>query len=83
MGRALDLHPLTVITVILAAGSIAGFLGILFAVPFYAVIKTIIIHFYQTYVIQKKIKRMHYFNSYKTEARCKTSLPFYPTSNWQ
>lgn len=49
MGRALDLHPLTVITVILAAGSIAGFLGILFAVPFYAVIKTIFIHFYKMY----------------------------------
>lgn len=48
MGRVLALHPLTVITVILAAGSIAGFLGILFAVPFYAVIKTIVIHFYQT-----------------------------------
>ncbi len=56
MGRALDLHPLTVITVILAAGSIAGFLGILFAVPFYAVIKTIIIHFYKTYVNSKKNK---------------------------
>ncbi|WP_337969582.1 AI-2E family transporter [Virgibacillus salexigens] len=54
MGHALDLHPLTVITVILAAGSIAGFLGILFAVPFYSVVKTIIIHFYQTYVDSKK-----------------------------
>ncbi|WP_430790067.1 AI-2E family transporter [Virgibacillus flavescens] len=50
MGRALQLHPLTVITIILAAGSIAGFLGILFAVPFYAVVKTIIVHFYHTYV---------------------------------
>ncbi|ASN03996.1 AI-2E family transporter [Virgibacillus necropolis] len=50
MGRALQLHPLTIITIILAAGSIAGFLGILFAVPFYAVAKTIIVHFYQTYV---------------------------------
>lgn len=50
MGRALSLHPLTIITVILAAGSIAGFLGILFAVPFYAVVKTIIVHFYDTYV---------------------------------
>src|SRR5699024_1099450 len=49
MGRVLSLHPLTVITIILAGGSIAGFLGILFAVPFYAVIKTIVIHFYQTY----------------------------------
>lgn len=49
MGRALKLHPLTVITVILAAGSIAGLLGMLFAVPLYAVVKTIIVHFYQTY----------------------------------
>ncbi|MFB4169856.1 AI-2E family transporter [Virgibacillus sp. JSM 102003] len=49
MGRALKLHPLTVITLILAAGSIAGFLGILFVVPFYAVVKTIIVHFYKTY----------------------------------
>ncbi|MEN1967573.1 AI-2E family transporter [Lentibacillus sp. N15] len=49
MGRALRLHPLTIITLILAAGSIAGFLGVLFAVPFYAVIKTIIVHFYKTY----------------------------------
>ncbi len=56
MGRALDLHPLTVITVILAAGSIAGFVGILFAVPFYAVIKTIIVHFYKTYQRSKDTK---------------------------
>lgn len=56
MGRALDLHPLTVITVILAAGSIGGFLGILFAVPFYSVIKTIFIHFYKTYQESKKDK---------------------------
>ena len=46
MGRALSLHPLTVITLILAAGGIAGFLGLLFIIPAYAVIKTIIAHFY-------------------------------------
>nr|WP_217586354.1 AI-2E family transporter [Lentibacillus saliphilus] len=56
MGRALSLHPLTVITVILAAGSIAGFIGILFAVPLYAVIKTIIVHFYKTYEASKPDK---------------------------
>lgn len=53
MGQVLNLHPLTVITVILAAGSIAGFLGILFAVPFYAVLRTIIVHFYETYADSK------------------------------
>ncbi|WP_407668386.1 AI-2E family transporter [Oceanobacillus damuensis] len=56
MGQALNLHPLTIITVILAAGSIAGFIGILFAVPFYAVLRTIIVHFYGTYVDSKKNK---------------------------
>ncbi|MCG5102763.1 AI-2E family transporter [Oceanobacillus alkalisoli] len=54
MGQVLHMHPLTIITVILAAGSIAGFLGILFAVPFYAVVRTIIIHFYETYVDSKR-----------------------------
>ncbi|GAB3789194.1 AI-2E family transporter [Virgibacillus kimchii] len=54
MGQVLKLHPLTVITVVLAAGSIAGFIGILFAVPFYALLRTIIVHFYQTYRESKK-----------------------------
>jgi len=54
MGRVLALHPLTVITVILAAGSIAGFLGILFAVPTYAVLKTIYVHFYHMYQARKR-----------------------------
>lgn len=54
MGQALSVHPLTVMTVVIAAGSIGGFLGILFAVPIYAIIRTIIVHFYQTYVDSKK-----------------------------
>lgn len=56
MGQALNVHPLTVMTIIIAAGSIAGFLGILFAVPVYAVVRTIIVHFYQTYVQSKEDK---------------------------
>lgn len=46
MGKVLQIHPLTVITLILAAGGIAGFLGLLFIIPAYAVVKTIISHFY-------------------------------------
>lgn len=56
MGQALNVHPLTVMTVIVAAGSIGGFLGMLFAVPTYAVIRTVIVHFYQTYVDSKERK---------------------------
>lgn len=46
MGKVLQIHPLTVITLILAAAGIAGFLGLLFIIPAYAVVKTIISHFY-------------------------------------
>lgn len=46
MSRALDVHPLTVITVILAAGNIAGFIGILVAMPAYAVGKVILKNIY-------------------------------------
>ncbi|WP_411843820.1 AI-2E family transporter [Salinicoccus sp. HZC-1] len=46
MGNALNVHPLTVITLILAAGNIAGIWGILLAVPFYAVVKTIVTNIY-------------------------------------
>lgn len=46
MGKSLEIHPLTVITVILAAGNIAGFLGIIIAIPTYAVGKAIIKNIY-------------------------------------
>ncbi|MCT2538247.1 AI-2E family transporter [Aquibacillus koreensis] len=46
MGRVLQIHPLTVITLILAAGSIAGFIGLLFIIPIYAIAKAIVSHFY-------------------------------------
>ena len=47
MGKSLDIHPLTIITVLLVAGSIAGFLGILVAVPAYAVGKVIVQNIYE------------------------------------
>lgn len=46
MGNALDVHPLTVITLILAAGNIAGLWGIILAIPVYGVIKTIVSNIY-------------------------------------
>lgn len=47
MGKTLDIHPLTVITVILAAGNLAGFLGIIIAIPTYAVGKVIVSNIYE------------------------------------
>ncbi|KRG11145.1 AI-2E family transporter [Lederbergia galactosidilytica] len=53
MGKTLDIHPLTVITIILAAGNIAGFLGIIVAIPVYAVAKVVIRNVYEQ---RKQIK---------------------------
>lgn len=53
MGRSLDIHPLTVISIVLAAGNIAGFIGILIAIPTYCVLKVIVQNIYEE---RKKIK---------------------------
>ncbi|MFW5801373.1 MAG: AI-2E family transporter [Spirochaeta sp.] len=52
MGRKLNIHPLTVIFVLLTAGSLAGFLGLLLAVPSYAVGRTAAIHIYKLYALK-------------------------------
>jgi predicted PurR-regulated permease PerM len=44
MGRTLDIHPVTVIALILAAGSVTGLVGVLFVVPVYAAAKVIVRH---------------------------------------
>lgn len=61
MGKVLKVHPLTVITLILAAGAIAGFLGLLFVVPAYAVAKTIISHFYHVYTDKRPVGQKNLF----------------------
>ncbi|MEM1282498.1 MAG: AI-2E family transporter [Chlamydiota bacterium] len=46
MGRKLTMHPLTVILVLLAAGSLYGIFGMLFATPAYAIVKSFLTHLY-------------------------------------
>lgn len=53
MGKSLDVHPLTVITIVLAAGNIGGFLFIIISIPTYAVIKAVVKNIYEE---RKKIK---------------------------
>ncbi|WP_421378704.1 AI-2E family transporter [Bacillus salacetis] len=47
MGRKLDIHPLTIILLLVVAGKFAGFLGLLLAVPTYAILKVLFIHIYR------------------------------------
>ncbi|WP_379128998.1 AI-2E family transporter [Paenibacillus sp. sgz500958] len=47
MGKSLKIHPITIIFVIIFAGKMFGVLGIILAVPGYAVLKVIVTHIYQ------------------------------------
>ena len=47
MGKKLDVHPVTIILLLLVAGRFAGLVGLLLAVPTYAVLKVIVSHTYR------------------------------------
>ncbi|MEI5907882.1 AI-2E family transporter [Bacillus spongiae] len=50
MGKTLQIHPLTIIVLILFAGNLIGFIGIIFVIPVYAVSKTVVTHLYKLIV---------------------------------
>ncbi|GAF36408.1 membrane protein YrrI [Lentilactobacillus farraginis DSM 18382 = JCM 14108] len=49
IGKSLQIHPLTIIIILLAAGNIAGLMGMILAIPLYAIVKVILIHLYNIY----------------------------------
>lgn len=53
MGKSLNIHPLTIILVLIAAGSVGGITGMLICIPVYAVIKTLIVNLVKMYQIRK------------------------------
>lgn len=56
LGKSLDTHPATIILLLLAAGNLAGVLGMILAVPTYAVIKTIVINLIKFLQARKEAK---------------------------
>ena len=57
IGKSLDIHPLTIIIILLVAGNIAGLLGMILGVPFYAVCKTIFVYVFDMYQLSKTSKQ--------------------------
>ncbi|HBM5886034.1 TPA: AI-2E family transporter, partial [Enterococcus faecium] len=53
-GKSMNIHPLTIILVLIGAGSVAGILGMLICIPVYAVIKTIILNIRKIYLLRRK-----------------------------
>lgn len=49
MGKQLNVHPLTIIVVLLVIGDLLGIFGLIFGVPIYAISKVIVVHFFQKF----------------------------------
>lgn len=49
MGKSLSIHPITIIFVLLTAGSLFGVVGVILGIPSYALLKVIVQHFYQLF----------------------------------
>ncbi|MER2226034.1 MAG: AI-2E family transporter [Carnobacterium sp.] len=49
LGNNLEVHPLTIIIVLLSAGKIFGVPGVILGIPGYAVLKVIVVHFFRWY----------------------------------
>ncbi|GAA0383253.1 AI-2E family transporter [Bacillus horti] len=56
MGKALDVHPLTIILLLLVAGTLGGILALIIAVPTYAIVKVIAKHSYRLYQLRGQNK---------------------------
>ncbi|MNI00444.1 AI-2 transport protein TqsA [compost metagenome] len=50
VGRSLHMHPLFIIFALLVGGEVAGIIGLILAVPFFAVMKVIVQHVFLHYV---------------------------------
>ncbi len=49
LGNNLEVHPLTIIIVLLSAGKIFGVPGVILGIPGYAILKVIVVHFFRWY----------------------------------
>jgi predicted PurR-regulated permease PerM len=53
IGKTLNIHPLTIIIILLAAGNIAGLMGMILAIPLYAVIKVVVQYMYSLWMLEQ------------------------------
>lgn len=69
IGKSLQIHPLTIIIVLLVAGNIAGLLGIFLGVPFYAICRTVIVFIIQMIQADKQKQSHELLTTDKLEAK--------------
>lgn len=49
LGSSLNIHPVTIIAVLLTAGSLFGLPGVIIGIPAYAVLKVVLVHLFKWY----------------------------------
>lgn len=54
IGQRLNIHPLTIVLLLLACGSLYGILGMLLATPAYALLRVIAFHAYDFYSVRRR-----------------------------
>ncbi|RED65616.1 AI-2E family transporter [Cohnella lupini] len=55
VGKSMKMHPLTIILVLLIGGNLAGIVGMILAVPFYAALRVIVQHVSAYYIHRKTV----------------------------
>ncbi|TMV48144.1 AI-2E family transporter [Paenibacillus mesophilus] len=55
MGKNLHIHPITILFVILTSGKLFGILGVILAVPGYAVLKVIFVHLFRWFKVRSRL----------------------------
>lgn len=63
-GKQLDIHPFTIVVLLLVGGDMGGILGMLLVIPLYMVVKIAIVHIYGMYL---KDKMTHNFEDTTTK----------------
>lgn len=56
MGKKMAIHPLTIILLLIVAGRFAGIIGMLLAVPTYAVCKVVVSHTYRLFKLRNRVE---------------------------
>ncbi|EOH87762.1 AI-2E family transporter [Enterococcus pallens] len=57
IGKSLNIHPLTIILILLVAGNLAGILGVFLGVPVYAILRTLVVFIVKIVRESKKEER--------------------------
>jgi len=55
VGKSMKMHPLTIILVLLVGGELAGVVGMILAVPFYAAMRVVVQHLAAYYIHRKTV----------------------------